>query len=100
MIFGFSMLIVSITLGVGYFALIKASKQEGSLKTLGKIIAWFIIIVAIIGMLCATVNVLILKKGRWCGHSMGGRDRKMFDCPLTRKHMGKSELSKPKEETE
>ena len=102
MIFGVSMLLTSLTLGLGYIVLVKAAKQEGNLKKCGKIIAWFIIIIAIIGMLCAAVNTLILKKGRrLCRpnyHSMKYKGFAKPCCPQNN-DAAKQELAEPKEET-
>jgi hypothetical protein len=53
MIFGISVIISCITLSLGYLVLTKAVKQEGKLKTIGKVIGWFVIAMSIIGMLCA-----------------------------------------------
>lgn len=41
----------------GYLVLLKASAQEGKLKTIGQIISWIVIITAFIGMLCSTAAI-------------------------------------------
>ena len=41
----------------GYLVLLKASAQEGKLKTIGQIISWIVIITASIGTICSTVAI-------------------------------------------
>ncbi len=92
MIFGFSMILTAITLGVGYSALVKASGQKGSLKILGKIIAWFIIVIAIIGIVCAGFNTLGCKKGKGYGHWGRRGCPKEFNCPHCKKQIERKEI--------
>ena len=42
-----------IGLGIGYFVLTHADKQKGLTKKVGTAIAWLIIVVSLIGPLCA-----------------------------------------------
>lgn len=63
-----------IGLAVGYWVLTLADKQMGFTKTIGKIIAWIIMVVSICGPLCIAGCGLFCchrADGGWC--SMGGR---------------------------
>lgn len=41
----------------GYLVLLKASAEEGKLKTTGQIISWIVIITAFIGTICSTAAI-------------------------------------------
>lgn len=92
MIFGFSMIIIAITLSVGYSTLVKASGQKGSLKSLGKVIAWLIIVIAILGILCAGFNTLGCKKGKSFGRGHMRDCPKELNCPHCKKQIERKEI--------
>ena len=64
-----------ITLAVGYWLLTLAEKQGGLTKTLGRIFAWIIIVVSLLGPVCVVTSA-------FCCHSYGGgwHHRGMSGC--------------------
>lgn len=63
-----------IALAVGYWVLTLAVKEKGTNQKIGKVIGWFIIVVALGGMVCSTAC-------RLCSHMRGDSCSYSSSCP-------------------
>jgi len=63
-----------VTLGLGYLVLVKAAKEEGSLKQVGNVIGWIIIIVSFISLILGSFFCL----DRCCSKRCYGMKEKMM----------------------
>lgn len=75
-------------LAVGYWVLTLADKQTGFTKTLGKVVAWVILVVSLMGPLCLGGKALFCHMNPSCQYSAscpwnGGMEGGMGKC-----HMG------------
>jgi hypothetical protein len=55
---GHSVVAYLVSLAVGYWVLTLADKQEANTKTLGKVFAWIIIVVSLLGPVCKVASAL------------------------------------------
>jgi hypothetical protein len=63
-----------ITLAVGYWILTKAESEKDHVKTIGKVIAWIIIVVSLIGPVCMVTTAV-------CRHACGPACCSSMGCP-------------------
>lgn len=83
-----------ITLAVGYWILTKAENEKDFTKIIGKVIAWIIIVVSLLGPVCAVTSAVCRNhdgaacgsQGPWAGggwrhHGMDNCDMMNSQCP-------------------
>jgi hypothetical protein len=89
-----------VSLAVGYWVFTLAEKEKGFSKTLGKIVAWTILVVSLLGPLCIAGKAVFcyshlgscptsascpwgnMPMGGWRSHCMEGKEGSMgMDCP-------------------
>jgi len=69
--------VILLALAAGYIVLLKADKAEGSLKKIGKIIGWIIIVVATLTLLWSIKMSMCCSKRGYCGHGKYGMYKSM-----------------------
>ncbi|HTA77123.1 MAG TPA: hypothetical protein VK791_08195 [bacterium] len=95
---GHSVVAYLVSLAVGYWVLTLADKQEANTKTLGKVFAWIIIVVSLLGPVCKVAGALCChentascgyaERGAWGWHhrhDMGNACVDNGGCPFTGK---------------
>lgn len=88
-----------VSLAVGYWVFTLAEKEKGFTKTLGKVVAWTILVVSLLGPLCIAGKAIVCHAhpgscfateacpwgghmGGWRGHCMEGQGGSMgMGCP-------------------
>lgn len=83
-----------ISLAVGYWVFTLAEKEKGFAKTLGKVVAWTILVVSLLGPLCLAGQAIVCHSGNascsyagncpiggWGGHGFGRRGMMGMNCP-------------------
>jgi hypothetical protein len=76
-----------ITLAVGYWILTKAENEKDFTKIIGRVIAWIIIVVSLLGPVCAVTSSVCRNHdgaacGGWHHHEMDSCDTMNSQCPF------------------
>lgn len=94
---GHSVVAYMVGLAVGYWVLTLADKQNNTTKTLGKVFAWIIIVVSLLGPVCKVAGALFChenaascdayaQRGGWdCSHQEMKNECLTGQCPFTGK---------------
>ena len=72
--------VILLALAAGYIVLLKADKAEGSLKKVGKIIGWVIIVVATLTLIWSIKMSMFCSIKGCCGHGKYGMYKSMHKC--------------------
>ncbi|SRR5665213_1275716 len=94
-----------ITLAVGYWILTKAENEKDFTKTIGKVIAWIIIVISLLGPVCAVTSAVCRNHysaacasegagGGWRHHDKDGCSMMNGQCP-----MGGNQMMKDQDKT-
>jgi hypothetical protein len=83
----------------GTYLLIKARAEGTGGKVFAKILGWFVIVTAFLGLVCSTsYSIKYWKAGRYCPSKMGKHGmhkmhmmKHMKECPLMKKMMEEKE---------
>jgi hypothetical protein len=93
-----------ITLAVGYWILTKAENEKDFTKIIGRVIAWIIIVVSLLGPVCAVTSAVCRNHdstacgsqnpwagGGWSHHDMDGCGMMNGQCPFGGNKMMKNQ---------
>ena len=80
-------MVVLLAIAAGYIVLLKADKADGSLKMVGKIIGWVIIVVATVTLIWSVSMSICCSRKGYCRHGMYGSKSMMYNKMGMKKHI-------------
>ena len=87
MCLGISISVFLLVVLAGYFTLVKANSLEGSLKLIGKILGWVVIISAFFGIICSLKSMHSCGKNKMMSNMKYNQNRDCFQHGCSEKDM-------------